>query len=178
MHDYIFFFAWGFVIGGLLTLVFQYFVNRNKFILTKKEVDEFGFKMQKMGRALQNVKLVEELSNQQAKLIVQLSIPSKNASHARHRSNILEEVKELEQAKIKIFKSIVDDGVDPLVKVYDNDSPDKTKKITMSEAILRHEANQKNIKESTRTDSNPPRGNHLRLVKGEQSNDTNSETIH
>jgi len=170
----LFFFTWGLVVGGLITLIVQSIFNRNKFYVSRKEMDDFAVKMQKMGRALHKVQLVEELSNEQANLIAQLSMPSKNASHARHKSKILEEIKELEKAKMEIFKSIVDDGVDPLVKVYDESSPDQTKEITMSEAILRYESNQK----PTQTDSNPQRGNHLRLVKGEQSNDTNPTTIH
>lgn len=141
-------------------------------------MNEFAIKMQKMGSISHKIQVSEELSKEQARLITQLSLPSKNSSHDSYKREILEEVKEIEKTKMAIFKTIVEDGFDPMVKVYDGNSPNQTKEITMSEAVLRYEANQKTTKESTQTDSNPQRGNHLRLVKGEQSNDTNSTTIH
>jgi hypothetical protein len=58
-----------------------------------------------------------ELAKMQVELKAMAEMPSKNALHSRHKNGLISEIAELERQKISILKTILGDGMDPLITV-------------------------------------------------------------
>lgn len=83
-------------------------------------------------------KEIEGLTVEQLRLVDILKAPNKGAMHAKGKGGVLRRVEELEDAKINIFRSIVKDGFNPSVGIYDNDG--QKVEMKMSEAIAKRDA--------------------------------------
>lgn len=59
-----------------------------------------------------------ELTKQQNELAAASSLPSANALHSRHKNLMAARYKQLEDQKIAVLQSIVRDGFDPMVTVF------------------------------------------------------------
>lgn len=81
---------------------------------------------------------IQAITDRQISLQQSTSVPSKSASHSRWKNDLNRQILEMEKEKIKIIRSILADGVDPLITIMGNDN--ETVKIRMSEAITRLEA--------------------------------------
>jgi hypothetical protein len=64
-------------------------------------------------------KKVKEITNEQLDLYSQVSGPQKNALHGRYKNGLNGRIKELEEEKSSILKSILTDGFDPEITVMD-----------------------------------------------------------
>lgn len=62
---------------------------------------------------------VKELTKEQLELQAQTSLPQKNALHGRYKNGVIGRIKELEEEKNTILKSIITDGFDPEITVMD-----------------------------------------------------------
>lgn len=140
---------------------------------TRKAIEDIEL----LGSIKYRMKLVNELTTSQMDLIGQLDRPAASATHARHKNSIIAQLKEIEEQKTDIFRSIVDDGVDPIITAYDLNSGEP-KEMRMSEAL--------DIRSTEtpqpETDPKNPRdnGTNLRLIKNEDDNapDPINPTIH
>ena len=121
-----------------------------------------------------------KIAEEQANLISQVDQPSRSASHSRYKNGIVGRIKELENRKLDIFESILENGVDPLIMV--GDGTDEPTEMRMSELVRerRRELDDENYVPST--DSKNPREkvSHLKLVKNEETQDvdTSSSPVH
>ena len=135
----------------------------------RREIEELIKDAEKLGSVKYRFKLVEEITNEQTGLIKSIDRPSASAAHSRHKNGVISRLKELEDKKADIFRSILDDGLDPMITIVDPQTG-APQKLKMSEALaMRENMNQKLPK----TESIFSRRNvtHLRVVKDEENND-------
>ena len=115
----------------------------------------------------ERISRVTEIADKQEVLIISAQTPSASASHARYKNTLIRELKALEQEKMDIFKSIVNDGIDLKMKTTIDG---KEQIISMSEILKKYEdvnppASVTPMKQSNKTDTNlPKKKNPLRLV--------------
>jgi hypothetical protein len=81
---------------------------------------------------------IQKIIDRQISLQQSTSAPSKSASHSRWKNDLNRQILEMEKEKIEICRSILADGVDPLITIMGNNN--EIVKIRMSEAITRFEA--------------------------------------
>jgi hypothetical protein len=64
-----------------------------------------------------------KLAQVQAELRMQAEMPSKNATHSRHKNGLISEMNDLELQKLDILRTILAEGFDPVITVVqDNGS--------------------------------------------------------
>lgn len=87
-----------------------------------------------VGSVKYRMKQVDELTNTQNDLSAHVLRPNASAAHSKWKNDLIGQLKDLERLKINIFRSIVADGLDPLLMmgVEGNGEP---KLVKMSEAI-------------------------------------------
>lgn len=66
------------------------------------------------------LKKVKEITNEQLDLQGAISGPQKNALHGKYKNGLIGRIKELEEQKVEILKSIITDGFDPEITVIDD----------------------------------------------------------
>ena len=64
-------------------------------------------------------KEIESITVKQLELMDLIQAPNKGAAHAKGKRGILKNITELEDSKMDIFRSILKDGFDPKVTIYD-----------------------------------------------------------
>ena len=158
----------------------------NAFLKYEKEVDRLVVDINKSYKQAELIGSVKERFNQfhalsadQLDLLGQADRPSANASHSKFKNSIVRELKYLEEKKKAILKSVLDDGIDIEIVMYNQNGVQTKMKI--SEFLNEHPPS------SEKTESNNPQKSKrnlrlvkqpLRLVKEEKSDDTNGTTIH
>ena len=65
------------------------------------------------------LKRAAEIAEQQLDLQDQAQQPSANSLHSRFKNGLISEIKRLEEEKIAVLTSIIEEGFDPVVKVSD-----------------------------------------------------------
>lgn len=117
----------------------------------------------------------QELTLKQLDLIGKLDQPSSNASHSRFKNSLRQDIKQIEEEKMSILQSILDDGVDAEVKVITPDGSTTKKRISEIVNMLAEGLGNSEMK----TDSNSPKNNvtKLQLVK-ENDNEPGDPKIH
>lgn len=115
------------------------------------------------------------IAEKQETLMVSATTPSASASHSKYKNTIIRELKALEQEKMRLFKSIISDGVDLKMKT----SVDGKEQIMyMSELLKKYEDEtapasspkqpaQKPVKTDTII---PKKNNPLKLVANNKGN--------
>ena len=121
--EFLFGFLLGLVCGVGMFMAYGYYQlskikkAKSKFAENlKKKLSEFGDKTESVKTRLLKA---HDLTQQQLELRAQAEMPSKNALHSRHKNGLVYEIQKLEEEKIAILKSIVDDGFDPTITVLD-----------------------------------------------------------
>lgn len=66
-----------------------------------------------------NLLKVKDITVKQLELKGYLDYPQKNSLHGKHKNQIISEVKELEEEKIKLLQEILTAGFDPVVSTLD-----------------------------------------------------------
>lgn len=155
-------FICGFIVGIVSTfLILLYWGNRrySKTLNALNETSEaFLKKTELVGSAKLRFNKIEDITADQLSLIKQLDMPSSSASHSRYKNTLIRQLSDMENEKIEIMRSIVKDGIDPVVS-FSIDG--EIQKMKMSEAVTRHDA-KSNV---TKTDSKiPHKKNKLQLV--------------
>lgn len=92
-----------------------------------------------------------EIASAQADLRAQAELPSKNATHSRHKNGIISEISNLEQQKIDILKTILAEGYDPAITVV-HDGGTK-QEVALSEYVAMA---QQNVDAAGGTKKTPP----------------------
>jgi hypothetical protein len=77
----------------------------------------------------------QQLTEKQFELLGALDQPSKNALHSKYKNNISHEVRQLEEDKVKILRSIILDGYDPEITIL-NEKSEKMR-IKLSEYLIK-----------------------------------------
>ena len=128
-----------------------------------------------MGSIKSRFKDVEELVHEQLSLMGALDTPSSSASHSKHKSDLISRIKQIEEDKLSIYKTILADGINPtLTAIIDGDAT----KMTLSEAVHEMESALEKVSPlPPKTDSKKPRENFLKLVKNENTNESKNPTI-
>lgn len=80
---------------------------------------------------------VEKITIEQMRLMDLLTAPNKGAAHAKGKKDLVDGIEALEDNKINIFRSILKDGFNPVVSMYNEAG--KKEDMKMSEAIERSE---------------------------------------
>lgn len=65
------------------------------------------------------LKQVQVITDQQLAIQGARDQPSKNALHSRYKNDLIQDIKKLEEEKMAILQSILDDGFDPLMNILD-----------------------------------------------------------
>ena len=78
-------------------------------------------------------KEIESITMKQLELMDMLQAPNKGAAHARGKKTLVDSISSLEDNKMDIFRSILKDGFDPKVTIYDENGQKVDMK--MSEAL-------------------------------------------
>lgn len=67
------------------------------------------------------IRAVKELTDLQIALQVSTDGPQKNAMDGKYKNQINKQIKDLEEQKVELLKSIIDDGFDPVISVANTD---------------------------------------------------------
>jgi len=132
---------------------------------TNEYFAELGKKKMRHDKVLKLLQQLRDVSEQQASLSLQLDRPSSNASHSRFKNEIVQKLKLLNEDRTRIMQEIVDSGADPVLRVIMPNGTTNDMKI--SEIINMHN-------KPNKTDPITPREKHLRLVKNEDHNESES----
>lgn len=99
-----------------------YTLNKLKKIKTKL-TEELKSKLEgqddKRASIIARLKQAQAITEQQLDIRDATDQPSKNALHSRYKNGLVSDIKKLEEEKIAILKSILEDGFDPTISVRD-----------------------------------------------------------
>lgn len=73
---------------------------------------------------------VKEITTQQLALQAQITMPQKNSLDGKYKNRLMNEVKTLEEEKVQILNSILQDGHDPEVNVLGDDGEPQRMKLS------------------------------------------------
>lgn len=146
------------VITGIVLLLatFGIILNRRGKPKVEATVDRIVKDMKLMEDVKKRFSQIEKITDAQVTLISHLDRPSAGAAHSKHKNQLAHELKRLEIEKIDVMRSIVNDGVDPMLTVI---VEGETKKLRMSEAIALHDTTvgpSLGAAPGTKTDTNIP----------------------
>lgn len=96
----------------------------------KNEVNDIMKKINNDTSLSDRVSKVKDLTTQQLELRSKAEGPQKNSLHGKHKNTIYAEIKEMEEEKNNILRSILGDGMDPSVAVVDEYGEAKTMKLS------------------------------------------------
>ena len=173
----------GFVLGVISTFIGLYLFLRNAEKKIKDELKdkpkspsptELANKIFSKGELIGSVKyrfkMIDDKTSEQQNLLNGLKGPSAGAAVSRHRNSVISRIKELEEEKSELMRSILDDGIDPEVTIL-TPSGD-TEKVKMSEALSMREAAKpaSSFQPKNKTDPNLIRmKRRFRVVKNEDT---------
>jgi len=106
----------GFLTGSLVALIAVGYIG--KLMLSRKEKSSLDKKS--LESVSVRMKKVKELTSEQLELYSAASGPQKNALHGRYKNGLNGRIKEIEEEKTAILKSIITDGFDPEISVMDD----------------------------------------------------------
>lgn len=164
--------------AGFITGVITLLITAIIFGLRQQKEDDRDLKkimkeVELMGSVKYRFAKANEITEQQLDLVSQAERPSASASHSRHKNDIIRRLKQLEEEKIDLFRSILKDGVDPVLSIVIDGVPTTMK---MSEAVDIHDNNQdRPMIPEKKTDTITPKNRALKLVTEERSNNEPSD---
>lgn len=128
-----------------------------------------------LGSVKERFKQFRKLTETQQDLINQVYTPSKSAAHSKFKNVLTKEIKDIENRKKDILKTILDDGIDVHMTVMDPEG--KTSKMKISEILADRTPQVQKL--DSKTDSKSPSNSvtKLRLVK-ENKDDPSNPEIH
>lgn len=126
-----------------------------------------------IGSIKYRAKKAVEIFQLQQDLLGSLDQPSKNATYSRNKNTILSQIKELEEQKMDIYRSILADGVDSDMTVMTSTGEKKTMKL--SEVIKLHDSGTQ-VPPPPQTDSQSTSAKVIKLVTNKKEEDESDET--
>lgn len=108
-------FVLGFIVGFISMVSVVYFIGRGAI---KKKLGKSLFSNNDVvaESVLSRLKEVRDITERQLDLQSKTDRPQKNALDGKYKNSLMAEIKELEEQKFTLLKSIIDDGFDPTVK--------------------------------------------------------------
>jgi len=165
----------GVIVGILINNEYRKF-NINSLLKTvKKELMKAYEAGVKYGAVQLKIQRINEISKIQIDYMSSLNRPNASAAHARHKNSLVSQVKALEEEKIALFKSMLEDGADPLLTVA-IDGTTKSMKASELLPILESGYTPQDETPQIKTDSNSPVSarTKLHVVKFTQENTDDS----
>ena len=129
--------------------------------------------LQMLGSIKYRLKQVADLEEKQQQLYSDHSLPSKNSLHSRFKNKMSDQLKGLQDQKMTIFQSILDDGMDPNVKFLTENNEEKMAKLS-EYMIYMKQLMGKNYKSDPIPD--PKTGSSIKSKLRLISNEENKET--
>lgn len=150
-------FLLGFILGMTVTtaLFFGYgYYQLRKLKKAKARIaDEITKRISELDSKRESIRVrlvkAQEITQQQLDLRSQTEMPSKNALHSRYKNDLVGEIKKLEEEKLAVLRSILDDGYDPTIVVLDENGQ-------RTELPLSHFVGHASLKQNA---DNPPSAN-------------------
>jgi len=148
---------------------------------SKVEIQKIVKDAQTVGSVAYRYTIIEEIMNRQLELTAQLEAPTKGTSHSFWKRDIQDQIMDMEEEKMDIFRSILSDGLDPIFTIIGVDGGKEN--IKMSVAIQRYETHNDRVpsvsSSRTKTESNKSCKNESNLIplfkSKENSNDKSSD---
>lgn len=115
------FFLFGIIGGIILCIGITYYFGKRALEKRNKEVSggAAATTPKKVESIASRMKRVKEITDEQMDLQGQISMPQKNALHGKFKNGLMDRLKDLEDQKNEILRSIVADGFDPEITVMD-----------------------------------------------------------
>lgn len=110
------FYVLGILTGVVGMVILTLYLGKRSLDKRKAEGESSSKKVESVSSRMKKVK---ELTNEQLDLYSQASGPQKNALHGRYKNGLNGRIKELEEEKSSILKSILADGFDPEITTVD-----------------------------------------------------------
>lgn len=131
--------------------------------------------LEMMGSIKERFNKVDEMIQEQLSLMSAIDGPSRGASHSKYKGEIARRIKELEENKLAVYKTILADGIDPtLTAIVDGDAS----KMKLSDAVREMELALADVDgPKPKTNSKEPRKNFLKLVTEEATDESENPTI-
>lgn len=158
----------GFVFGIVAVVIYASIQVKNMNLKEDKLIDNMKSEIDLVLSVKKRFTEITEITDRQMDLMSGAERPSASALHSKHQNGIISELKKLEEQKMTIFKSILQDGLDPNLSIMVDGKPTVMK---MSEAVSMYETNQER---SDNTESKIPRVK-LRLITNEEANVSRQE---
>lgn len=169
-------FIMGFLAGfGALAIPISYWFYRvNKETTEKQEKikEEVKQEAEKMKNVADRMKRVQVITDMQNEMIAKQQEPSRGVIHSKNKNNIGGKIKELEQEKLDVLTSIIEDGYDPVVVAVDPTSGEqKQQKLSDYLEVIRTSSPLLNDKGFEPTTEEKKRK--FKLITGDNSEDFN-----
>lgn len=107
----------GFIAGFIVNNSYKKYNIRSLLKNIKKELVLAYDEGVKFGAVKLQLERINEISKIQLGYASALDRPNASAAHARHKNGVVSQMKELDEEKIAIFKSILSSGVDPMLSI-------------------------------------------------------------
>jgi hypothetical protein len=108
MLSLLYFFS-GLLVGFLLVIAIVYYVGKRSVLKAAESKKIISDRLSK----------VKELTSLQLELQKSISGPQKNSLDGKHKNYLMRELKDIEEEKTEILKSIISDGHDPVISTMD-----------------------------------------------------------
>jgi hypothetical protein len=106
----------GFMLYAMITVRKLKAAKKNIVDELRKKLDEQDAKRESI---IARLKQAQAITEQQLDIRAATDQPSKNALHSRYKNGLISDIKKLEEEKIAILQSILNDGFDPTISVID-----------------------------------------------------------
>lgn len=124
--------AIGFLFGATITLLIILLVGSRAMkkrieqdLSARKPTELFPEKTEAVGQfngtPLERMQRIKDISYEQLALAGQIDQPQKNALDGKHKNFLLSEIRKLDDEKVALIQSILDDGHDPMLTALDAD---------------------------------------------------------
>jgi hypothetical protein len=121
MFETVFIFTLGMLSGGAIFVGYGFYQLKKLKRAKAHIVEQFKKHSETVQKKELSIKdrLIQahELAKMQVELKAMAEMPSKNALHSNHKNGLISEIMDLERQKIDILRSILGDGIDPLITV-------------------------------------------------------------
>ena len=132
-----FMFLLGLLIGASLVMLYGWWQIEKMKKAKKILLDQVKARALEMDKRKNSIKdrlaSATELAQTQMAIRSQLEMPSKNGLHSKYKSDLASELQNIEQRKIDILKTILAEGVNPMITVIDEGGA--RKEISLAEYV-------------------------------------------
>ena len=130
---------YGFFLGAVLSYLFtsRILLPRGYRAVSQADIEKITNRANKVGYTECKLDIVDSINQDQFALIDKLNAPNVSASHSKYKRELMQEIRELDDRKLDILKSIHDDGVELNLTITDG-FDGETKQISLSEFIKEH----------------------------------------